>query len=178
MREPRLRGGLRRAGIRALGIAHRTVLRASGGRLLASAAGMPVLLLTTTGVRTGKQRTTPLTFIRDGDRLVVVASYGGSDRSPGWWLNLQRNPQAVVTVAGVEVAVTARAASREERERLWPKVTSTYSGYARYERRTVRELAVILLTPARAGDGGGRGRSGEATGQRSPGLESTPASGS
>lgn len=146
-RRPRFRADLRRAAIRGLGLAHRTVLRASGGRLLASAAGMPVLLLTTRGRRTGKPRTTPLTFFHDGERLVVIASYGGSDRPPGWWLNLQRNPRAVVKVGGDELVVTARAASAAERERLWPVITDTYGGYARYQQRTTRELPVVLLTP-------------------------------
>ena len=83
----------------------------SRGRVLGSVAGMPVLLLTTTGRRSGKARTTPLTFFRDGTGLVVIASNGGADRPPDWSLNLQDTPRAVVEIGTDKVAVTARRAS-------------------------------------------------------------------
>jgi len=120
----------------------------SRGRLLGRVAGMPVLLLTTTGRKSGKPRTTPLTFFRDGNDLVVIASNGGSDRPPGWWLNLQHNPRAVVGIGGEELNVTARAAPPEQRERLWVEITATYSGYAKYQQKTARQIPVVLLTPA------------------------------
>src|SRR2546430_1604902 len=88
----------RRLRIRGLSRAHRAVYRASGGRILGTLVGMPVLLLTTTGRRTGKLRTTPLTFLRDGADLVVIASNGGADRLPDWWRNLQHNTRAVVQI--------------------------------------------------------------------------------
>jgi len=127
--------------------AHLVVQRLSRGRLLATVAGMPVLLLTTTGRRSGKPRTTPLTFLRKGADLVVIASNGGSDRTPGWALNLEHNARAVVEIGAEKLTVTARTASAEERERLWPEVTAVYSGYARYQERTTREIPVLLLTP-------------------------------
>ncbi len=130
-----------------MGLAHRTIFRASGGRLLASAVGMPVLLLTTTGRKTGRLRTTPLTYFRDGSDFVVVASFGGSDRPPAWWLNLEREPRAVATVGRERLRVTARSASAAERERLWPVITRTFGGYAAYQRRTAREIPLALLTP-------------------------------
>ena len=108
---------------------------------------MPVLLLTTTGRRSGKARTTPLTFFRDGADLVVIASNGGADRPPGWSLNLQQNPRAVVEIGTDEVAVTARTASAAERKRLWVPITATYSGYARYQEKTTRRIPVVILTP-------------------------------
>ena len=108
---------------------------------------MPVLLLTTTGRRSGKARTTPLTFFRDGPNLVVIASNGGADRPPDWSLNLQETPHAVVEIGTDTLVVTARAASEQERERLWPVVTATYAGYARYQERTARRIPVVLLTP-------------------------------
>ena len=120
----------------------------SRGRLLGRVAGMPVLLLTTTGRKSGKPRTTPLTFFRDGNDLVVIASNGGSDRAPGWWLNLQHDPRAVVGIGGEELNVTARAAPPEQRERLWVEITATYSGYAKYQQKTARQIPVVLLTPA------------------------------
>ena len=87
--------------------------------MLGSVAGMPVLLLTTTGRRSGKARTTPLTFFRDGTDLVVIASNGGADRAPDWSLNLQQTPRAVVRIGADELVVTARPASGQQRERLW-----------------------------------------------------------
>jgi deazaflavin-dependent oxidoreductase (nitroreductase family) len=111
---------------------------------------MPVLLLTTTGRRSGKARTTPLTFFRDGADLVVIASNGGADRPPDWWLNLQQTPRAVVQIGTDRLVVTARAASEQERERLWVVITATYAGYARYQERTTRRIPVVLLTPEAA----------------------------
>jgi deazaflavin-dependent oxidoreductase (nitroreductase family) len=110
---------------------------------------MPVLLLTTTGRRSGKARTTPLTFFRDGANLVVIASNGGADRPPDWSLNLQQNPRAVVELGANKLTVRARTASVEERERLWAGITATYSGYARYQKKTARQIPVLILTPAR-----------------------------
>jgi deazaflavin-dependent oxidoreductase (nitroreductase family) len=108
---------------------------------------MPVLLLTTTGRRSGKTRTTPLTFFRDGANLVVIASNGGADRPPDWSLNLQQNPRAVVKIGTDELTVQARTALPEERERLWVGITATYSGYARYQKKTTRQIPVLILTP-------------------------------
>lgn len=108
---------------------------------------MPVLLLTTTGRRSGKARTTPLTFFRDGTDLVVIASNGGADRPPDWSLNLARNPHATVEIGTDRLLVRARTASEQERERLWATVTATYSGYARYQERTQRRIPIVLLTP-------------------------------
>jgi len=107
---------------------------------------MPVLLLTTTGRRSGKARTTPLTFFRDATDLVVVASNGGADRPPDWALNLQQTPRAVVQIGTDKVTVTVRPASQQERERLWVVITATYAGYARYQERTARPIPVVLLT--------------------------------
>ena len=115
--------------------------------MLGSVAGMPVLLLTTTGRRSGKARTTPLTFFRDGAHLVVIGSNGGADRPPDWWLNLRQTPRAVVRIGTETLVVTARAAAEQERERLWVVVTATYAGYARYQERTTRRIPVVLLTP-------------------------------
>lgn len=139
--------GLRGTAIRVMGRAHRLAYRASGGRVAGSAAGMPVLLLTTTGRRSGKARTTPLTFLRDGGDIVVIASFGGSDVPPAWWCNLRDDPRAWVTIGRRRTAVTARVATAGEHERLWPLITHTNPGYARYQQRTARRIPVVLLTP-------------------------------
>jgi F420H(2)-dependent quinone reductase len=144
-----LRVGLRRWLIRAMSKTHLLIQRLSRGRLLGRMAGMPVLLLTTTGRRSGKSRTTPLTFFRDGADLVVIASNGGADQPPDWSLNLQQNPHATVEISGHELTVQARTASAEERERHWPEITTTYSGYARYQKKTARQIPVLILTPDR-----------------------------
>ena len=139
---------LRRFLIRAVSRAHGGVYRASGGRLLGRVSEMPVLLLTTTGWRSGRPRTATLTYFRDGADLVVIGSFGGSDLPPAWWLNLQRNPRASVLISGTTSKVTARAATAEEHNRLWPLVTTTHPGYARYQERTARPIPVLMLTEA------------------------------
>jgi deazaflavin-dependent oxidoreductase (nitroreductase family) len=141
-----LRVIFRRWLIRAMSKTHLLIHRLSRGRLLGRVAGMPVLLLTTTGRRSGKPRTTPLTFFRDGANLVVIASNGGADRPPDWSLNLQRNPRAVVKIGLDELTVQARTASPEERERLWVGITATYSGYGRYQEKTARHIPLLILT--------------------------------
>jgi F420H(2)-dependent quinone reductase len=140
---------LRRWLIRAMSKTHLLIHRLSRGRLLGRVAGMPVLLLTTTGRRSDKPRTTPLTFFRDGANLVVIASNGGAERPPDWSLNLEQNPRAVVKIGTDEQTVQARTASPEERERLWVGITATYSGYAGYQQKTARQIPVLILEPDR-----------------------------
>ena len=137
---------LRRFLIRAMSRIHGGVYRMSRGRLLGRVAGMPVLLVTTTGRKSGKPRTATLTYFRDGDSLVVIGSFGGSDLPPAWWLNLQGDPRASVLIGGTTSKVTARAATPEEHDRLWPLVTETHPGYARYQERTTRLIPIVLLT--------------------------------
>jgi deazaflavin-dependent oxidoreductase (nitroreductase family) len=144
-----LRVTLRRWLIRGLSKTHLAVYRLSRGRFLSRVAGMPVLLLTTTGRRSGRARTTPLTFFRDGADLVVIASNGGADRPPDWSLNLQQNPVAVVEIGADKLTVQARTASAEERDRLWVGITATYSGYARYQQKAARQIPVLILMPER-----------------------------
>jgi len=144
---PASRLRLRRSTIRAISKAHLALYRLTGGRILGSAVGMPVLLLTTTGRRSGKPRTTPLTFLRDGTDFVVIASNGGADRPPDWSLNLDHDPRATVEIGTEKLIVTARTAAAQDRERLWVAITATYAGYARYQERTTRPIPVVLLTP-------------------------------
>ena len=85
--------------------------------------------------------------IADGDRLVLVASYGGDDRHPAWYLNLRANPEARATIAGSTRTMIARTATEEERTELWPRITSVFEGYARYQVRTERPIPVVILEP-------------------------------
>ena len=126
---------------------HTALYRASAGRIGSRVQGMPVLLLTTTGRRSGKPRTTPLLYVREGDTIVVVASNGGSDSSPAWWLNLRSDPHVEVEIGRARTRVTARKASPEERVRLWAEFTSGFPGYAKYATKTAREIPVVMLEP-------------------------------
>ena len=142
-----IRERARRSLIRALSRIHARGYRISRGRILDRIAGMPVLLLTTTGRNSGMRRTATLTYFRDGGDLVVIGSFGGSDPPPAWWLNLERDPRASVLIGGTTSKVTARAATAEEHDRLWPLVTTTHPGYARYQERTARPIPIVMLTP-------------------------------
>ena len=110
---------------------------------------MPVLLLTTRGRRSGRRRTVPLTYLRDGDDLVLIASYGGSPRHPAWFLNLAADPEVEVRIGRGRRRMKARRATPDERARLWPKVVETYDGYAAYQRRTTREIPLVFLSASR-----------------------------
>ncbi len=106
-----------------------------------------MLLLTTRGRLTGEPHTVPLLYLRDGDRFLVIASYGGRDRHPEWYLNLLADPSVTARVGGRKVVLTARTASSAEREVWWPKVVEAYSDYAVYQTRTDREIPVVALEP-------------------------------
>jgi len=146
------RGVLIRRGLKTVGIVHRGVYRASGGRLGGRIWGLSILLLTTTGRKTGRLRTTPLCFLPDGRNLVVVASNGGLPWFPAWWLNLRAHPQATVRVGRVTKAVVARPAAAEERARLWAAITTIAPGYLGYERRAPREIPLAILQPPEGSD--------------------------
>ena len=128
---------------------HRTVLKLSGGRFGWETADMPVLELTTTGRRSGQQRSVMLTSPhQDGDMILVVASKGGNDEHPAWFLNLRDNPAVSVKFKGGEPQpMTATIADDATRAALWPIVTSTYKGYAGYQDKTDRTIPLVMLTP-------------------------------
>jgi deazaflavin-dependent oxidoreductase (nitroreductase family) len=109
--------------------------------------GAPILLLTTTGRRTGEARTAPLIFGRDGDGYLVVASVGGMPKHPAWYLNLRAEPTASIQVKGDHLDVVARTASPEEKPRLWRIVNRVWPNYDVYQSRTDRVIPVVVLTP-------------------------------
>ena len=125
--------------------AHRFFLRLSGGRLGSKVGGNPVLLLTTRGRKSGQPRTVALSYWPDGEGYVVIASNGGEDYDPAWWLNLKSNPQATVRVGSREAPARAEEATGEERERLWGMVKSSDPQYGAYEKLTEREIPVVVL---------------------------------
>lgn len=134
--------------IHVMTVVHRALYRWTGGVIGANAAGLPNLLLTTTGRKSGQPRTVPLVYVEDGDRCVVIASYGGSPTHPAWWLNLEADPNATVQIRGRTFPVTARKATGDERAELWPRAVKLYGGYAGYQRITDREIPVVILEPA------------------------------
>jgi deazaflavin-dependent oxidoreductase (nitroreductase family) len=139
-----MRTQLIRQGIRAHAIVYRLTGGLVGSRL---PDGTHVLLLDHVGAKSGKRRSTPLVYIRDGDSMVVVASKAGAARNPGWFHNLRANPETQVQAGSGRIPVTARVASPSERERLWPQVVDTYAGYADYQKRTERQIPLVILEP-------------------------------
>ena len=124
------------------------VYRATRGRIGGRFGRVRVLLLTTTGRRTGKWRTAPLGYLADDGRFVVIASFGGSDVHPAWYLNLVASPEVEVQLRGsARQPMRARTAAPEERERLWPTVVEMYAGYAKYQEKADREIPLVLLEP-------------------------------
>jgi len=139
--------------VRVFSALNTAIYRASAGRVGSRLGRAPILLLTTSGRRSGQPRTVPLLHLRDGDDLVVVASYGGRPEHPAWFRNLERQPRAEVEIGRERRAVRARVATAEERERLWPRLVEMYGAYERYQERTTREIPVVLLEPTDAGHG-------------------------
>ena len=137
---------MRRYVLRAGGGLHNVIYRLSGGRVFGRMGKAPVLLLTVRGRKTGKPRTTPLLYGRDGDSLVVIASVGGAPKHPAWYLNLQ-GQEAEVQVGREHRRVRARDAEGEERERLWTHMVSLYSSYEAYQGKTERRIPVVVLEP-------------------------------
>jgi len=136
-----------RAAQRAATNLHSFVYRVTNGKVGGRLAGGPVLLLTTTGRKSGQERTIPLLYLPDGEDLVVVGSNGGTATHPAWWLNLIANPEATVDASGRKTRVRAIRASSEDKERLWPKLVEMYGGYENYQKRTDREIPVVILRP-------------------------------
>ena len=135
--------------LKAMNAAHRVMLAVSFGKLGWTAGTMPVLELTTIGRKSGRQHTVLLTSpIQQGPTLVVVASRGGDDQAPAWYLNLVADPEVEVALqGGTPVPMRARVADADERGRLWPQVTARYRNYAEYQRRTERQIPLVMLEP-------------------------------
>ena len=128
------------------GAEHVRVYRETAGQRGYHWRGTTILLLTTTGRSSGELRTTPLIHRTDGDRWVVVASKGGAPSNPGWYENLKADPRATIEVLGDEIPVHAATASGEERTRLWSLLAEAWPAYDDYQRKTDREIPVVVLT--------------------------------
>lgn len=125
---------------------HVYLYRLTGGVIGGKMGSRSLLLLTTTGRKSGKERVTPLLYLPDDNRYLLAASNYGSEQHPQWYLNLQANPKASVQIGKHIQTVTAQIASAEERPRLWARFTQ-FSNFAGYERKTTREIPVVILTP-------------------------------
>ena len=132
-------------GLRAVGKLNVPLYRLTRGRVGGRIGNSPVLLITTTGRKSGQQRTAPVIFMRNGDSLVVIGSNAGNARPPAWALNLVANPGAEVQVGGETWPVTARVAEGEERADLWKRFNAEYSGFEDYRAATARKINVFVL---------------------------------
>ena len=136
-----------RIAVKVMGTIHRTLYRASDGRLGKTFFGSPVLLLTTTGRKTRRPRTWPISYLREGDRLIILAANGGQANHPAWYLNLQANPRASVQLGDETHLMIARTAEGDERTRLWSRAVKEYPAYEQYQQKTDREIPVVVLYP-------------------------------
>lgn len=153
------------------GRANRLLIRFSGGRLGARKRGIPIGLLTTTGRRSGRPRTTPLMYLKDGERYLVVASNGGHSPPPAWLLNLEANPGASFEPNGRRLRVRGRIVDPGERSRLWPRLVEHNPLWAGFQSYTERETAVLSLEPE-PGDAGAAVWAGDDSGGEERGGDS------
>lgn len=130
---------------RSIAAGHVQLYRASGGLFGGLVGSLPVLLLTTTGRRSGEPRTTPLTYLRVDGRIFLIASYGGANRHPAWYLNLAGDPQVEVQRWRTSETMTARTITGADRDAIWAKIVRRAPIYAWYQRRTDREIPVVEL---------------------------------
>ena len=134
-----------RIAMKVLGTIHRWLYRVSSGKWGQTFFDSPILLLTTTGRRTGRPRTWPLTYLPEGDRFIVIASNGGQPNHPAWYLNLRANPQVSVQLGDRTRVMIAQTAEGDERTRLWSRVVEKYPAYAGYQQKTDRQIPVVVL---------------------------------
>jgi len=134
-------------GLRLMGRLNVPIYRLTRGRLMNSVGDAPVLLLTTTGRRSGQQRTAPVCYLADGERVVVIGSNAGYKNEPAWSLNLKAHPEATVEVGADRKSVRARVTEGDERADLWRRMNQQYAGFDDYEARTSRDIAVFDLEP-------------------------------
>lgn len=134
--------------MKTMNVLHRAVFTLSGGRVLANFGSMPAVELHTIGRSSGKRRATMLTApVHDRHRCVLIASKGGDDRNPQWYLNLVANPDVELTVYGTTMPMRARTASPEEKAELWPQIVAAYKGYDGYQQKTSRDIPVVICEP-------------------------------
>jgi deazaflavin-dependent oxidoreductase (nitroreductase family) len=131
-----------------MNVTHRAALALTGGRLGNEVMGMPAVEVHTTGRKSGQRRSVMLTApIHDPDRIVLVASKGGDARHPDWYHNVVAHPDIEITDRGTTRPMRARTATPDEKAELWPRITAAYRGYAGYQKRTGRDIPVVICEP-------------------------------
>jgi deazaflavin-dependent oxidoreductase (nitroreductase family) len=134
--------------VKAMSLANAWVYRLSSGRIGGKwMYGAPILLLTTTGRKSGQKRTAPLLYLEDGERIVLVGSQGGMSRDPQWVGNIDADPDVEVEIGSRRRAMRARRGTPEEKAHYWPALCRMYPDYADYQARTVRDIPVLILDP-------------------------------
>ena len=142
--------------IRSIGRLHAWLWKLSFGKLGDAFATLPFMLLTTRGRKTGRKRTTPVLYFQHGTDLIIVASFGGNDMHPAWYLNLERHPEAEAVINGERRSLIAHRVSSEEKQRIWPRLVKLYPNFATYQQRTRRQIPLLRLSehPAPPSEGG------------------------
>ena len=133
--------------IRGLGHGHRLLWRLFGGRVGNTFASVPFLMLTTKGRKSGRRRTTPVLYLTDGEDYFIVASFGGHDTHPVWYLNLEANPEAEIVVKGRHIRVRAERLDAEEKRQVWSRLVAMFRFFDQYQKATDRDIPVIALRP-------------------------------
>lgn len=121
--------------------------RRTGGKVGGRLGAMPVLLLTTTGRKTGKRHTVPVMYLSESPNYIITASNNGREKPPAWWLNLKSSPQATIEIGGDTRSVTTEQAGSEEKERLWVQLVEKAPAFEGYQKRTQREIPMVILRP-------------------------------
>jgi F420H(2)-dependent quinone reductase len=132
--------------IRLMGRLHAYLWRLSRGRFVDAVGAAPFLLLTTKVRKTGRLRTTPVLYLEDGSDFILVASFGGNDMHPAWYLNLKECPEAEVVIRESRRRVSAREITSEEKKLIWPRLVKSYPQFDLYQQRTSREIPLLRLT--------------------------------
>jgi deazaflavin-dependent oxidoreductase (nitroreductase family) len=144
----RFSNSLGAGGLRLVGKLNAPIYRLSGGRVGGKLGEAPILLLTTTGRKSGQSRTAPVLYLADGDRFVVINTNAGNEKTPAWSLNLRASPEAEVEIGRKRIKVRSRLAEGEERSDLWRRSMEQYEGWDFYESKLNREVGVFILEPS------------------------------
>ena len=128
---------------------HVLIYRLTNGKVMGAFGANTILLLDMVGRKTGKKRTTPLMYFRDGNNYVISASAGGADTNPAWYYNLKSNPETIIQVKGDKIKVIAQEASPDKRKKLWTQLTSIAPQFKQYEKKTKRTIPMFILRPVK-----------------------------